>query len=100
MAKASGVPHLPAPWGLYLTADRDIWIQDANERIVCEMVPAKHPAGALANAEHLCRAVNCHADLLAACEAALEFLSRSVSDFELRHQLRSAIADARGEPQE
>lgn len=91
MSEGKIVQHLPVPWGLYVTGDRDLWIQDANDRVVAVMVGQKHPQGMLANAEFLCLAANCHDELVAALEGLLT--SAKTADY---NAARAALAKARG----
>jgi hypothetical protein len=62
--------HSPTPWeeGFYW------WeIRDANDAPVAQVEDVNEPV-AKDNAAFIVRAVNCHADLLAACERALAWL--------------------------
>lgn len=103
-----GLPH---PHNLYIVGDRHQADDDEEERDEFDELPmiatsvaivvGNETAGGIprANAELICRAVNAHDELLAACEAALLKLSRTPLDkvSVAADMLRAAIAKAKGE---
>lgn len=97
--------HTPGPW--HIGGDpSQRWVEgpDANENVICDIVPrcAVMTPEDEANAEFICRAVNCHADLLAACRLALERIESDIETDKRKtvdgNALRAAIAKAQGEP--
>lgn len=99
--------HTPLPWGFtYREAQTAAEPPSCGLLVGPPFIAQKDAVGFLrrADLEFIWRAVNCHEDLVAACEAALEALSmyglaygdEQFEPVELKEKLTAALAKARG----
>jgi hypothetical protein len=100
---ASVVGHTPLPWGWMVEEQHFITSDDGR---IANVLSPRYPGNAsgeafeegCANAELIVRAVNSHADLLAALEGLLADVDNPASDTEPESHMRAraAIAKAKG----
>ncbi len=95
--------HTPVPW--HLGTDGNVYSGTTGGRLIATVdhnangddVPSSKPD----NADLIVRAVNSHADLLAACEAVLEYTKQyahgRLRGSDLRSLVEAAIAKGRGD---
>jgi hypothetical protein len=105
--------NTPLPWKLHDRHGGDLITDEAGKCGVARMIvrihsiEEMHPAEMRANGDLVVRAVNAHADLLAACEAVLQRINTGenpaagcvaapTAEIACRQMLESAIAKAKG----